>query len=155
MKTVAVILRSLDEFLLQFRDVMPNTILNAADHVVIIFIEKNKWFLFNDPHTMLESEKLLSLEQKLHRRAVVDHLEKVSSFIKRINRRIETSKLVISGDEKYKIRKCLVCLEVEAAIFIGGEEKSRFFGFLVQSLEDYVFEMMRIPVVKVPVPRTS
>lgn len=149
MRTVAVILRSLDDDFLQTKDAVTTTILGATDHVVIIFIEKNKWFLFNDPHTMLESERLLSLEQKLHRRAIVDHLERTSRFVKGLNRNVEISKLVISGDEKYKIRKCLVCLEIEAAIFVTRPKRRRILEFLVQSLEDYVFEMVRIPVVRV------
>lgn len=155
MKTVAVILQSLDDGFLQARDGMAGVVLGAADHVVVIFLEKNKWFMFNDPHAMLESEKILSLEQKLHRKAIVAHMEKVSQFARKINKNAEISKLVISGDEKYKIRKCLVCLEIEAAVFVNTPRRRSLFEFLVQSLEDYVLEAMRIPIVRIPAaPRT-
>ncbi|KMV65428.1 hypothetical protein M970_090660 [Encephalitozoon cuniculi EcunIII-L] len=98
---------------------------------------------------MLESEKILSMEQKLHRKAIVAHLEKAAQAVKKVNSRAEISKLVISGDEKYKISKCLSCLEVQAVLFVGRHRRGKLYEYFVQSLEDYVFESMKIPVVRV------
>ncbi|ADM12190.2 uncharacterized protein Eint_090610 [Encephalitozoon intestinalis ATCC 50506] len=150
MKTVAVVMKSLDEEIPLSKNSVGDGFLGSAKHVVMIFIEKNKMFLFNDPHLMLESEKTLRMEQKLHRKAVVEHLEKAAQAVKKLNFKAEVSKLVINGDEKYKIEKCLACLEVQAVMFIGRHKKKRFYECFVQSLEDYVFEAMKIPIIKIP-----
>ncbi|AFN83721.1 hypothetical protein EROM_091050 [Encephalitozoon romaleae SJ-2008] len=149
MKTVAVVMRSLDDEIPSLRVPAASALLGSAKHIVIIFIEKNKMFLFNEPHVMLESEKILSVEQKLHRKAIVTHLENTAKAVKKINFKAEVSKLVISGDEKYKIKKCLQCLEVQAAMFVGRHKRKKFYEYFVQSLEDYVFEIMKIPTIRV------
>lgn len=150
MRTAAVVIRSLDDDVSSLRDPVVSALMGSAKHVVMIFIERNKMFLFNDPHVMLESEKVLTIEQKLHRKAIATHLEKAAQVIRKTNQKIEISKLVISGDEKYKIRKCLACLEIEAVVFVGSPRRKRFYEFFFQSLEDYVFEGMRVPIVKMP-----
>ncbi|CAD27038.2 hypothetical protein [Encephalitozoon cuniculi GB-M1] len=149
MKTIAVVMRSLDDKIPSTKDLATGALIGSAKHVVMIFIERNKIFLFNEPHVMLESEKILSMEQKLHRKAIVAHLEKAAQAVKKVNSRAEISKLVISGDEKYKISKCLSCLEVQAVLFVGRHRRGKLYEYFVQSLEDYVFESMKIPVVRV------
>ncbi|AFM98957.2 hypothetical protein EHEL_090620 [Encephalitozoon hellem ATCC 50504] len=152
MKTIAIVMRSLNDEVPSLKAPAAGALLKSAKHIVIIFIERNKIFLFNEPHVMLESEKILSIEQKLHRKAVVAHLEKAAQTVKKMNPKAEISKLVISGDEKYKIRKCLECLEVQAVMFIAKHKKKKFYEYFVQSLEDYVFEIVKIPIIKVLTP---
>jgi hypothetical protein len=150
MKTLGIVLRDSRE---EFRCLthFERQLLSSAEQVVVIYIERNRWLFLNDPHTMLESEKLVALGERLHRKAIIAHLGTVEMAIKEINGVAEVTKLVINGDEKYKVRKCLALLGVELVIFPGVEKKRRFWDLFVQPLEEYVFEELSIPVVRMPV----
>ncbi|KHN69026.1 hypothetical protein CWI42_100100 [Ordospora colligata] len=155
MNTIAVVLNSIDYRKKITDDAATCAFLCSAKHIVLIFMEKNSIFLFNDPRVVLESEKLVSTEKRLQRKAATEYLHMIENSIKRINLEIEVSKLVICGDEKYKVRKCLECLGAEAVVLISEPRGKHLYEYLISPLEDYIFEMLQIPVIKVPIHTNS
>ncbi len=151
MNTVAVLLKSADHRNKIIEDAATSALLCSARHIVLIFIERNSIFLFNNPHVVFESEKLVSTQKKLQRKAITEYLCMIESSIKQISSEIEVSKLVISGDEKYKVRKCLECLEVEVVVLISEPRGKHLYEYFISPLDDYIFEILQIPVIKIPV----
>lgn len=151
MRIASIIIRETNENIYGLKTMLCDKMFKGLDQIVVIFIEKQQWYAINNPQTMLESEKIMSMGEKAMRKGIIKHLNMVEKMIKSAGLKAEITKIVISGSEKYKIKRCLKLLEVDLVVFADEKKNKGIFSFFVQPLEDYIFESLKIPVLKIPV----
>jgi hypothetical protein len=143
MKTISIIVDKIEENL---RVAQVENLLKNVNKVVIVFIAQEKWFNYNDPRNALASMNVLNHSEKVWRDRIIQCLSQIEKEIKIFNNKTEIVKIVVFGEEKYKVTKCLKMLKVEMCLF-KNKKKNVLTVLFNKPLHEFINEKLKIPVV--------
>ncbi|EOB12203.1 hypothetical protein NBO_503g0002 [Nosema bombycis CQ1] len=89
---------------------------------------------------------VLNHSEKVWRDRIIQYLSQIEKEIKILNNKTEIVKIVVFGEEKYKVTKCLKMLKVEMCLF-KNKKKNVLTVLFNKPLHEFINEKLKIPVV--------
>ncbi|EEQ82842.1 hypothetical protein NCER_100382 [Vairimorpha ceranae BRL01] len=149
MNTIAIVIDNLNQDFTNDRNTAEWKLLQKAEKVVLIFIESQKWFPANDPQTICASLNALNSKNGIERRNIIALLKSLEFAIKINNRKAEVVKIILLGDEKYKIRKCISNINTDLIIVFIHKKKNIIEKIFKRSTGTFLAEELGIPVLTI------
>lgn len=119
--------------------------INDTHQIILIFIKSQKFFIINEPFAMLSFAKLLIQDNDTEKEFLNSAKKMINSTID-----VEIGKIVLCGDERYKLNACLCALNIDIVILGPDSEEKGIGKFVFKSLSEFISCDLGIPVIKVP-----
>ncbi|WUR02897.1 universal Stress protein [Vairimorpha necatrix] len=146
MKSVTIIIDNINQDFSHNRNTPEWELIMSADKVVLIYIETQRWFPINDPQTICASINSLNSKKGIERRNIIALLKSLEFAVKINNKKAEVIKLILLGDEKYKITKCVSQLKTDLIIVFLPKKRNIFERIFSKTNGTLLVEELGIPV---------
>lgn len=146
MRTIAIIVDNLDQHMSPDKSSVEWKMVQESEKVTLIYIENQKWFPVNDPQAICASLNTLSSKKGIERRNIITHLKNMEFEIKKNNRKVNVVKMILLGSEKYKIKKCILDLQVEMVIVFFHKKQTFLQKLFSKSTGTFLSEELNLPV---------
>lgn len=127
MHTIGIILTKFNTFNIRSIERM---LIEKSNKVVLIFIKKEKWFF-----------------EEINKKNINVTLNEADRLVRSINRRAIILKIVLFGDDSYKLKKCFSDLKIDFFItFFNNKKRSSINRLFKNSIIDKICEDLQLPV---------
>ncbi|TBU12903.1 hypothetical protein CWI38_0590p0020 [Hamiltosporidium tvaerminnensis] len=151
MKTIAYIFSKCDSNLPQIKWSIKEYIQPQIHQICLLYCLPERWYAINDPRTLLMCTNICKSDYSIRKKKISNYLNDIEKIIiKEFNSDIKVKKLIICGDEKYKLRAVLSSLNVEIVILGPDTLTDGLSKYFKKSLDEFVTNDINIPVLRVP-----